>query len=356
MPSLRRRTFLGGALAATATAGVAGTVSAAPNTRTGQPRSGVDGLLNLFAATPVVALGEGVHHLQDTWDFLAVLMQHPRFAPVDAVVVEFGNSRHQNVADAYVSGEIVPRSDLRRIWRDTTQSPNANGDWPALERVFSLARAINLYGSRPRPLRVLLPDPPIDWSSVTGRDDLFALLMRRNHSWAGVITSEVLDAGQRCITVGGATHFYRGTSDKSDTVTELLEQHHPGSVSVVHTHAPVAAGRDVAVEATLAGWPRPAIAPARRSAYGALPASDIFGPGVHPPGFLERLAGKTVADLCDHILYLGKRSELGSAVLDWQVYYEPTYWAELNRRRTVIGHTGDLEGLRREGGPAMFPS
>jgi hypothetical protein len=317
MSSLRRRTFLSGALAATATAGVAGTVSAAPNTR-----SGVDGLLNLFAATPVVALGEGVHHLQDTWDFLAIVMQHPRFHSVDAVVVEFGNSRHQSVADAYVSGEIVRRSDLQRIWRDTTQSPNSNGDWPALERVFSLARAINLYGSRPRPLRVLLADPPIDWSTLSGRDDLSALLMRRNQSWADVITHEVLDAGRRCITVGGAAHFYRNTSAKADAVTELIEQHHPGVVSVVHTHATVAAGRDIAVEATLAGWPRPAIAPARHSAYGTLPATDIFGPGSYPPGFLERLAGKTVADLCDHILYLGKRAELASAVLDWQVYYE----------------------------------
>ena len=354
MPSLRRRTFLSGALAATA-----GITSTAPNTRPGQPRPGVDGLLDLFETTPVVLLGEGAHHLQDTWDFLAVLVQHQRFHSVDAVVVEFGNSRYQGVADAYVSGEITARSDLQRIWRDTTQSPNSNGDWPALERVFSLARAINLYGSRPRPLRVLLPDPPIDWSTVTGRDDLFALLAQRNRSWADVITREVLDAGRRCVAVGGAAHFYRETSDTSGTsgtVTELLEHHHPGRVSVVHTHATVAAGREIAVEATTAGWPRPALAPARRSAYGALAASDVFGPGVYPPGFLERLADKSVADLCDHILHLGKRAELASAVLDWQVYHEPAYWAELNRRRTLIGFPGDLDGLRNEGEPAMFPS
>ncbi|MFL6126963.1 hypothetical protein, partial [Actinophytocola sp.] len=331
MTSLRRRTLLGGALAAGAAAGitaavtaaVTGSASAAPNPRPGQPRPGVDGLLNLFATTPVVALGEGVHHLQDTWDFLAVLMQHPRFHAVDAVVVEFGNSRHQSVADAYVSGDLVRRSDLQRAWRDTTQSPNANGDFPALERVFSLARAINLYGGRPRPLRVLLPDPPIDWSSVTGPDDLFTLLPQRNQTWADVITREVVDRGRRCVTVGGPLHFYR-LPKPSDTVTALLEQRHPGSVSVVHTHAVVAAGRTAAVEATVAGWPRPAVAPARHTAYGTLPATDIFGPGVYPPGLIESLAGKTVADLCDHVLHLGTRAELTSAVLDWQVYYEPT--------------------------------
>ncbi|HEX6356675.1 hypothetical protein [Actinophytocola sp.] len=352
MTSLRRRTLLGGALAA----GITDTVSAAPNSRAGKPRPGVDGLLNLFAATSVVALGEGVHHLQDTWDFLVVLMQHPRFHAVDAVVVEFGNSRYQNVADAYVFGETVRRSDLQLVWRDTTQSPNSNGDFPALERVFSLARAINLYGDRPRPLRVLLPDPPIDWSSVTGPNDLFPLLMQRNHTWADVITREVLDTGRRCVTVGGAVHFYRQLPKASDTVTKLIEQHHPGSVSVVHTHAVVAADRAAIVEATVAGWPRSAIAAARRTAYGTLPATDIFGPGIYPPGFIADLADKTVADLCDHILHLGKRTELTSAVLDWQAYHEPTYWNELNRRKTLIGLTGDLENLRDEGEPVMFPS
>jgi hypothetical protein len=356
MTSLRRRTLLGGALAATAAAGATGTVSAAPTPRTGKPQPAVDGLLNLFAATPVVALDEGAHHLQDTWDFLAVLMQHPRFRAVDAVVVEFGNSRYQNVADAYVSGEIVRRSDLQRAWRDTTQSPNSNGDFPAMERVFSLARAINLYGGRTRPLRVLLPDPPIDWPSIAGPDDLFALLPQRNQTWSNVIIREVLDTGRRCITVGGGAHFFRDLPKTSKTVTAMIEQHYPGSVSVVRTHSTVAEGREAAVEATVAGWPRPAIAPARRVAYGALPATDIFGPGSYPPGFIEGLADKTVTDLCDHVLYLGRRTELTSAVLDWQVYHEPTYWAELNRRKTLVGLTGDLEGLRHESGPTMFPS
>ncbi|OLF10812.1 hypothetical protein BU204_30845 [Actinophytocola xanthii] len=343
-------------MAATAAAGTTGTASAAPTTRTGKPRSAVDGLLNLFAATPVVALDEGAHHLQDTWDFLAVVMQHPRFDAVDAVVVEFGNSRYQNVADAYVSGEIVRRSDLQPIWRDTTQSPNSNGDFPALERVFSLTRAINLYGGRTRPLRVLLPDPPIDWLSVTGSDDLFALLPQRNQTWSNVIIREVLDPGRRCIAVGGGTHFFRGLPNPSRTVTAMIEQRHPGSVSVVRTHSTVAEGREAAVEATVAGWPRPAIAPARRIAYGALPATDVFGPGSYPPGLIEGLADKTVADLCDHVLCLGRRTELTSAVLDWQVYYEPTYWAELNRRKTLVYPTSDLEDLRHEGEPTMFPN
>ena len=39
-----------------------------------------------------------------------------------------------------------------------------------------------------------------------------------------------------------------------------------------------------------------------------------------------------------------------------QVYHDPARWAELNRRGTLVGLPGNLDGLRREGGPAMFPS
>src|SRR5262245_23071885 len=183
MTSIRRRAVLGGALAGLA-------VPALDLPATG-PRSGVDGLLALLRTTPVVALNEGVHHLQDSWDFLAAAMFRPGF---DAVAIELGNSRYQSVADDFVNGDLVRKSDLQRIWRDTTQSPAATGDIAVLYRVLTLARAINLFTGRA--LRVLLADPPIDWSQVRTRDDVSGYLMQRDQSWAGVLTSEVLDKGK----------------------------------------------------------------------------------------------------------------------------------------------------------------
>jgi hypothetical protein len=331
MTSIPRRTLLGGALA--------GLAAPAPHLSPG-PRPGVAGLLNLFQATPVVALGEGVHGLQECWDFLAVTMFRPGF---DAVVIELGNSRYQDVADDYVSGGVVQKSHLQRIWRDTTQSPMNTGDIPVLFRLLSLARALNLLASRP--LRVLLADPPIDWTQVQNPADRDRFLSRRDESWAGVILREVLDRGLRCVTVGGESHFFRNLPRPS--VSDLVEREHPGTVSVVHTHA-MATTADV--ERCVAGWRRPTIAPTHHTAYGRLPAAAIGGlpPGVDP--------GLTVADLADHVLFLGHRRDLTNAVPDWEVMYEPEYWAELNRRKEVTGSPGDLEALRHEAEPAMFPA
>jgi hypothetical protein len=44
----------------------------------------------------------------------------------------------------------------------------------------------------------------------------------------------------------------------------------------------------------------------------------------------QRLAGLTVADLADHVLYLGPRRDLTSAVPDWELFHELTCWAERN--------------------------
>lgn len=338
MTSIQRRTLLGGALA-----GLAAPAVHAP---------GVAGLHTLFRATPVVALNEGVHHLQECWDFLAAAMFQPGF---DAVVIELGNSRHQALADDYVNGAVVRRSHLQKIWRDTTQSPFATGDISVLYRVLGLARTINLF--TPRSMRVLLADPPIDWTQVHSRADHNRFLTQRDECWASVIVSEVLAKGRRCVTVGGGLHFFRNLPflgmtppgvpppDKPNTA-ELVERAHPGTVSVVHTHA-VATPE---VERCVAGWVRPSIVATRHTAYGRLPAAAIIG-GL-PPEVAQRLDGLTVAD---HVLFLGRRRDLTAAVPEWEVFHEPTYWAELNRRKEITGVPGDLATLRQEAEPAMFP-
>jgi hypothetical protein len=362
MTATRRRALLGGALAAAAAAGLgpAQSADAQPNNeqlgwRDGRPRPGVEALLALSAATPVVALSEGTHHLQDCWDFLAAVMLHPGFGKVDAIAIELGNSRYQDIADDYVTGGIVRRSHLHQIWRDTTQSPLDTGDVPVVFRVLGLARAINLFTPRGRPLRVLLADPPVDWTQVRTADDLFGLMSQRNVNWANVIVNEVLAQGRRCVTIGGQAHFFRNVSADKSGVPERIEQRYPGAVSVVHTHALVAEGKAAQIEQHVAGRARPSIAAAQHTAYGRVPAADLFGPGQYPPGFLERLAGLTVADLADHVLFLGTRRVLTASVPDWEIFHEPALWAELTRRKTVIGFPGDLDLLRHEADPAMFP-
>ena len=291
---VRRRRLLAGAVVATAAAtGAAAVASSRDGARggtrggtmagdrapaDGRPRPGLAGLLELCATSRVVALTEGMHGSQDVYDLLAVAMLQPAFSIVDSIVVEWGNSLHQGVTDDYVNGALVSMSRLQRIWRDTTQSPMNPLEHPTNFRLLSLARAANLFGARPRPLRVLLADPPIDWAGINDRTDYerFAGDHSRTDSWARVILDEVLAKGERCITIGGGFHLLRRGYELAGldlpNVTDQVARRAPSGVSVIHTHASTMVGERI--EEHLSGWPRPSIAEAAHTSMGAVPAVD----------------------------------------------------------------------------------
>ena len=85
-------------------------------------RPAIDLVVSAFEQHPLVAVSDGAGHGQvETRNFFAALIRDRRFAPtVRNVVIEFGNARYQTVMDRYVSGEPVPRDELRHVWEDTT--------------------------------------------------------------------------------------------------------------------------------------------------------------------------------------------------------------------------------------------
>ena len=126
-------------------------------------RPAIPGLLDLFATHPLVALGE-MHGSQDQADFVNALLHHPAFpATVQVIVYEVGNARHQAVVDRFVAGEPVAARDLRRVWRDFF---GWGFDAPIYEQFFRTVRAVNRTLPPAQRLRVLLGDPPIDWSQI----------------------------------------------------------------------------------------------------------------------------------------------------------------------------------------------
>src|SRR5437660_3070541 len=100
-------------------------------------------LLALFDTYPLVAVGEW-HDSQQDRDLRMRLPRQAGFADkVQNVVVECGNSLYQDALDRYVDAETVPREQLQRVCRDTTQSPVAGDDFSACESLIDEARSIN---------------------------------------------------------------------------------------------------------------------------------------------------------------------------------------------------------------------
>lgn len=152
------------------------------------PIDPVAAIVDAFQTYQVVAISDA-HGNEQNQAFIKSLIRDPRFAAtVNDIVIEFGNARYQSLVDRFVRGERVSDDSLRLVWQNTT-IPN---EIPVDTEFFSVVRSVNATLPRERKIRLLLGDPPIDWSAVRTREDHFRWLAMRDSHPAALITLEVL--------------------------------------------------------------------------------------------------------------------------------------------------------------------
>jgi hypothetical protein len=198
-------------------------------------------------------------------------------------VVEFGNARHQQLADSFVvEGRPVPDIELQQIWRHTIGG-GVLWDAPAYGQFFRTVRAINWMRAPERRLRVLPGDPPSDPGkvrAVADRDYILGLEKQRDSHYEGVVEREVLAKSRRALLLAGSGHLLRGIQDnfRQPNAATRLEKQHPGKLFVVdplilppgtHQH-----GLLQRVQAVTSGWPRPSCALVAGTWLGALTESS----------------------------------------------------------------------------------
>src|ERR1019366_1469906 len=117
-----------------------------PNVRLPDESSGINGivrtLISAFDQADILALGED-HESKGGSDLRIALVRHPDFAKkVRTLVVEFASTTEQSTLDRYIRGEKVSRSQLERVWKTTTQGPDA---WtsPIYPAFFAAVREVN---------------------------------------------------------------------------------------------------------------------------------------------------------------------------------------------------------------------
>jgi hypothetical protein len=290
------------------------------------PHPAVDGIVNTFATYPVVCLGEGTHRsLQDLELRLALLRDSRIQALVNDVLVEFGNSRYQALIDRFVNGDDVSEADLRRVWEDSVAADTVP-DSPVYERLYRSVREINAGLPPERRLRILLGDPPIDWSQVQSAAELEAWDARRDAHAAEVIRREVLKLHHRALVLYGSWHC-AARNDKTnfttaDSLRALLDQSNPGSVFAVHVF-----GREDAdprgLAPTMTSWPQMTFALVGATTLGAVDWAAVNAldgrvereAGVRRPLSKAEWRRRTLAEQYDAVIYLAPPSVITIARL-----------------------------------------
>ena len=247
------------------------------------------------------------------------------------VVVEWGNARYQDVVDTFVAGGSVAHDALRRVWREAVNI--LVWDAPVYERLFETVRSVNRGRSPAHRLRVILADPPIEWSAIRDNPAWEAVAASRDRFAADVIEREVFARGRRALLIFGSGHVdYERAFDRSaSNLAELLRDRHPGAMLSVTTD-----WMTPEVERRLSAWHPPALV--------RLDGNGLGDVRVAPPG-----SGLQLKELADAFLFLGRTSLLTSSTPPLEIYRDRAYMQELLRRDAIQGgaNTAELQRLAK---------
>ena len=300
------------------------------------PQPAIPAILAAFDKYEVVGMPEA-HGIKDMDDFIFSLIRNPAFPKkVQDIAVECGNSQYQPVLDRYLAGEDVPFSEIRKVWRNTTQS--ACGMSGFFEQFFPLVRAINLRLPPGKRLRVLAGDPPIDWDQVKSVQDGFKFFAHRDENIASVMEKEVLSKHRKALMLFGTFHLMHTPGAKN--AVSIYEKDYPNLTFVISdfgvVHAP-----PVSSEA-FAAWPIPSLAQAKDTWLGALDLNHFYEPMttihegdcvVHKE-FPKHLQ-KPMSDLVDAFLYLGPLDLQLKEQIPADIALDVDYRMELQRRDSL---------------------
>lgn len=284
-------------------------------------------IVRAFQEYPLVALSE-MHGNAESQALFTSVIRDPGFRSlVSDIVVEFGNGRYQDVVDRYLAGDRVPRHELSRVWRDTTQISGIF-TLPMYEEMLRAVRNVNLTLAPERRLRVWLGDPPIDWDAVTSPADE-DMNDWRDAFFARIVEDRIRRNGRSAFLFIGGAHISR-TVIFPNSLIHLLDARHPGEILVVSVLDMGSVTPQVA--ARLRQWPVGGTARVRGSWLSRLDARDV--------GF--RFSRGTVERDIDALALLSHMP----------LKYAPPppidasspYGAELERRRRLAVATGSFRG------------
>jgi hypothetical protein len=272
MPSLRLKVAV-----MTAVTLLASIWTAAQQRPPAVPVDPVQAIVDAFRSHQVVAFSDN-HGNSELLAFELGIVKDPRIrAVINDIVIENGNARYQDVMDRYVRGDDVPYEELRHVWHETTQTQTLGPRDGVIPELYQLIRGLNQGLPRQRQLRVLLGDPPVDWSLIKTPADGRRWVEQRDSHAADVIRREVVARNRRGLVVYGQGHLQRknllanySSEGLAGTVVSILETAAKTKVFSIWWLT----GRK-APPAETADWPVPSLAVIRGTTLGALDFTEV---------------------------------------------------------------------------------
>jgi hypothetical protein len=251
-------------------------------------------------------------------------------------------------------------------------------------QIYAAIRDINRNRPEGKKLRVLLGDPPIDWSKVRTKEDILPFQSQRETHFAEVVIREVLDKNLKALVIIGGPHLDRSAAlpmPKSDTnapgaapqslpltpvqnVGQIIESKYPGKTYVILVHTGFADDTcNAEVEGRMKDWKAPALTTVKGSWLETLdcakfPPAIMINPGANAPanqliggpadGALPMKLPSAFAS-ADAYLFVGMRDALTMSSFAPDIYLDTAFAAEQSRRHELMmGKPLDFDKLTRD--------
>jgi len=323
-----------------------------------KPEDAANAILASFDRYEVVGMS-AAHGDQDLDNFTLGLIRNPAFpSKVDDIAVECGNSLYQPILDRYIAGDEVPLSEVRQVWRNTTQAMCGLSGF--YEELFPLVRRLNQKLPPEKKLRVLAGDPPLDWSKVQSRGDLRGK-GERDANIASVMEKEVLSKHRKALMLFGTFHLLHSGNTAFPSAVELYEKNYPGVTLVIAEHegfgnwTPLAKYNDE-FEAKMTSWTIPSLVQQMKGTWLADLLDMTYSPGAFHMKLIQGPSGtqaqivpivlKGYSKMVDAYLYLGPRDLQLSEPRPAEISLDKDYMTELQRRATIM--QDDLDKTNKE--------
>jgi hypothetical protein len=313
------------------------------------PELAVPAILAAFDKYEVVGL-PAAHGMKDLDDFIFSLIRNPAFPEkVNDVEIECGNSLYQSVLDRYIAGDEVPFVEVRKVWRNTTQTMCGMSGF--YEQFFPLVRTINRKLPPGKRLRVLAGDPPIDWDQIKTFQDLLNII-HRDASIATVMEKEVLSKHRKALMLFGTFHLMHGTGASA---VSIYEKDYPNLTFVISDLGFFDTDLPLLSSGALATWPAPSLASAKGTSLGALDLTHFLPPPLRVSeddctvhNEFPKSLQKPMENLVDAFLYLGPQDLRLNEKMPADIALDVDYRKELQRRDALPGFPGGTNGTLEE--------
>jgi len=283
----------------------------------------IAGIARQFDHYSVIQLGE-LHRSLQIHSFIQQMLRDPRFiCQADDVVVEFGNSRLQKLADGYANGGNLSEEQIRSMWRETSVPLTWNT--PVYRAVYDTIRDINRNHLCAHAIRLVLADAPLDWSRIRTAKDLLPFA-DRDTAMADAVEREVIAKHHHAFLITGEYHAEKRTNDPADGLrtAQIIERRHPHSLFSLVTVPVPAAAAALHMDA----------APGFEAVHGSDIGNKPFA--MTSPDWSEtqsHAAGFRIGEVVDGLLYVGGDSSLFPSP---EIYLDAAYAKELRRRASIV--------------------